>query len=417
MRRALALLPVLIAFQAGAPPALAWTWPADGPVLRPFVFGDDPYAGGQHRGIDVAGLADAPVRAPSAGVVSFAGTVPGRGRAVTVRTPDGYSVTLVHLGAISVGRGVAVAEGAPLGTIGPTGDVEHPEPYVHLGVRVTSDPNGYLDPLTFLPVREVVPPPPPPAPPAAPAPPAPANPVAPIPEPVAEPAPVSETAPPPPAAAGPAALPAVQRAVEAGAPSAGEARTTDGAGEPASLVAPSGEVPAGRQPRTAPRSFEIASEPRAPARQALSAESPAPRSTRAGAGLVAALSAVAAAFLALAGVVAALAIRRRQLGDAGAAHAPAHVLDERAGRAAEDTGVARPAEEDGLVLDRDLERVPLGESEALADLDRDDDPAELIQVADDACRRLCAPAASGRFHQARPRVPSRCGRAETVSVR
>ena len=35
--------------------AHAWTWPIDGPVLRPFAFGSDPYAGGQHRGIDVGG--------------------------------------------------------------------------------------------------------------------------------------------------------------------------------------------------------------------------------------------------------------------------------------------------------------------------------------------------------------------------
>jgi hypothetical protein len=35
--------------------AHAWTWPVDGPVLRPFAFGSDPYAGGQHRGIDVGG--------------------------------------------------------------------------------------------------------------------------------------------------------------------------------------------------------------------------------------------------------------------------------------------------------------------------------------------------------------------------
>ena len=109
MNRLIALLPVLIAFQAGAPPALAWTWPVDGPVLRPFVLGDDPYAGGQHRGIDVAAAAGAPVRSPATGVVSFAGTVPGGGRTLTVETADGYSVTLVHLGSIAVPRASAIA--------------------------------------------------------------------------------------------------------------------------------------------------------------------------------------------------------------------------------------------------------------------------------------------------------------------
>ena len=51
-------------------------WPADGPVLRPFQLGADPYAAGQHRGIDVGGAAGAPVRRPAAGTVSFAGSVP-----------------------------------------------------------------------------------------------------------------------------------------------------------------------------------------------------------------------------------------------------------------------------------------------------------------------------------------------------
>ena len=31
----------------GARGAPGWEWPADGPVLRPFVLGDNPYAGGQ----------------------------------------------------------------------------------------------------------------------------------------------------------------------------------------------------------------------------------------------------------------------------------------------------------------------------------------------------------------------------------
>jgi Peptidase family M23 len=158
MKRLVALLPVLIAFQAGAPPALAWTWPVEGPVLRPFVLGDDPYAGGQHRGVDIAGSGGAPVGSPAAGVVSFAGTVPGGGRTVTVQTADGYSVTLVHLGSIAVGRDARLPEGAPVGTIGPSGDREHSVPYVHLGIRATSDAHGYLDPLSFLPTPETPPP-------------------------------------------------------------------------------------------------------------------------------------------------------------------------------------------------------------------------------------------------------------------
>ena len=136
-------------------PAAGWVWPADGPVLRPFAAEDDPYAGGQHRGIDIAGPAGANLRSPAAGVVSFTGQVPHEGLCVTVRTPDGYSITLVHVGSIGVSTGTAVEEGDIVATIGPTGEAEQSEPYVHLGVRVTADPNGYVDPLSLLPARPV----------------------------------------------------------------------------------------------------------------------------------------------------------------------------------------------------------------------------------------------------------------------
>ena len=62
---------------------------------------------------------------------------------MTIQTADGYSVTLVHLGAIAVTRGQAVVEGDGVGSAGRSGDPEHAESYVHLGVRRTADPNGY----------------------------------------------------------------------------------------------------------------------------------------------------------------------------------------------------------------------------------------------------------------------------------
>src|SRR5581483_5450312 len=142
-----------LAALAIAPSATAWSWPVSGAVLRPFSLGPDPYAGGQHRGIDVGGEAAEPVLAPRAGAIAFAGATPGNGLTVTIRTGDGYSVTLVHLGAVAVSRNEEVEEGEPIGTTGPSGDAEWAQPYVHLGVRSTADPNGYLDPLRFLPPR------------------------------------------------------------------------------------------------------------------------------------------------------------------------------------------------------------------------------------------------------------------------
>jgi hypothetical protein len=153
MDRRLVLLPALVAFLVGAAPATAWTWPVDGPVVRHFELGGDPYAAGQHRGVDIGAASGTPVSAPAAGRVAFVGTVPRAGKTVTIETPDGYSVTLVHLGSILVARNAWLVEGETVGTVGATGDVEHPEPSVHLGVRLATDPNGYLDPLGFLPPR------------------------------------------------------------------------------------------------------------------------------------------------------------------------------------------------------------------------------------------------------------------------
>ena len=77
---------LLAASLVAAAPAAAWTWPAGGDVLRVFRLGSDPYAGGQHRGVDVAGDVAASVVAPAAGEVTFAGAVPGNGFVVTIRT-------------------------------------------------------------------------------------------------------------------------------------------------------------------------------------------------------------------------------------------------------------------------------------------------------------------------------------------
>src|SRR3954471_19447845 len=76
--------------------ARAWTWPVDGPVLRPFSFDHaHPYAGGQHRGVDLGAPTGSPVLAPAEGTVSFAGTVPTGGKTVSIQTPFGYTATLV----------------------------------------------------------------------------------------------------------------------------------------------------------------------------------------------------------------------------------------------------------------------------------------------------------------------------------
>ena len=166
MRRVL-LIAVLAALFV-APVARAWTWPVGGPVLQPFSFdAAHPYAAGEHRGIDIGATAAEVVLAPEPGTVTFSGTVPGSGRALTITTADGLAVTLTHLGAIEVAAGAVVAEGQRVGSVGPSGDPEVAGPYVHLGIRVASEAQGYRDPATFLPARGAAPAAPPAAPVAA----------------------------------------------------------------------------------------------------------------------------------------------------------------------------------------------------------------------------------------------------------
>jgi hypothetical protein len=370
MRSLALLLPALVALQVGVQPALAWAWPVDGPVVRPFVLGDDPYAGGQHRGIDIGSSPGGPVRAPASGSVSFAGTVPTGGKTVTIRTPDGYAVTLQHLGGYSVARGADVAEGETIAAASAAG-AEGSATIVYLGIRVADEPNGYVDPLTLLP-----------APPAPAEDPPPAEPPA---DPPAEPADSHESDPGAPAHQDPAPSrhhredSTSGRAPESRDASAPVAEKGDHAASDAWPASPHG------------RGARLG----APVRAAVPEHSVLPADATAGfvpavlhepaqghrSRLTSLVPAAFAAGLALAG--AALVRRRRQLGHAASADGAAAVLLQGAAATAEDADCLRLRQEDHVVLDGDLERVLLGQREPLSNLDRDDDPPQIVDVAND----------------------------------
>ncbi len=181
------LATTLLLLALAAPPvASAWTWPAAGEVIRGFDYGGGPYTASGHRGIDIAGTVGSDVSAPAAGRVTFSGSLPTNGRTVSIRTEDGWAVTLMQLGSVTVSVGDGVAEGETVGTIAQPAD-QATVPHIQLGTRRADDPRGYVDPLTLLPSRQ-----PAPAPVAVPVP---AMPV-PQPAPVAlEPAPVETTRP------------------------------------------------------------------------------------------------------------------------------------------------------------------------------------------------------------------------------
>ena len=192
--RFFAALTVFAVALALAPSAhAAWVWPLRGELISTYRNGDDPYAGGQHRGIDIAAPLGARVVAATGGEVRFAGVAGSSGLTVSVRTADGFDTSYLHLSSLAVRRGDGVDPGDALGAVGTSGRRSAVQPHLHFGVREAGTRHAYRNPLDFLP--GVPAPPPAEAPDPAPVPlPAPAPPV-PAPAPAAGRAPTSEPAP------------------------------------------------------------------------------------------------------------------------------------------------------------------------------------------------------------------------------
>ena len=154
------LLVSLLLVAAPVAHAGSWRRPVEGEALRSFSLGPNPYARGQHRGVDLAAAPGSPVRSACAGRVSFAGRVPGGGLTVSVRCGR-FVATHQQLGAIAVGRGRSVLPGTRVGVAGRSIDPRTRRAHVHLGVRVAAS-GRYVDPLTLIgAARPAVPPLPP----------------------------------------------------------------------------------------------------------------------------------------------------------------------------------------------------------------------------------------------------------------
>ena len=111
-----------------------------------------PYAPGQHRGIDIGAATGTPVRARSTATVTFAGTVAVRRQDVTIATADGL---LRHAAASRLvrrdtrrerRRGRARWHGRPE-RARPTS----PSRSSISACATSEEPQGYVDPLLFLP--------------------------------------------------------------------------------------------------------------------------------------------------------------------------------------------------------------------------------------------------------------------------
>lgn len=116
-------------------------WPADGPVAETFGTGADP------RGIALATLSGAAVRAAAGGTVIFAGPEPQRyGQLVLVDHGGGWVTAYGHLARFVVRNGEAVRSGSRLGFTGGAGN----DARLHFELRRDNQPR---DPLPLLPPR------------------------------------------------------------------------------------------------------------------------------------------------------------------------------------------------------------------------------------------------------------------------
>ncbi|MCK2242460.1 M23 family metallopeptidase, partial [Crossiella sp. S99.2] len=139
------------AVRSAAPPPLyprstRWVWPLPGrpAVLRRFTPPQHRYGPG-HRGIDLSAPPSTPVLAASAGTVTFAGPVAGRG-VITLHHPNGLNTTYEPV-IPQVHQGQQVPTAAPLGTLAP-GHPGCPTPAcLHWGLRRH---HTYLNPLHLL---------------------------------------------------------------------------------------------------------------------------------------------------------------------------------------------------------------------------------------------------------------------------
>src|SRR4051794_38057181 len=146
-----ALAAILQFHPSNALASTGWTWPIRGPVLTPYRNGGDPYAAGQHRGIDIGAPVGSRVVAAVGGTVTFAGVVGSSGLTVSERTGDGrFQLSYLHLSTIAVHRGDVLTARSRVGAVGVSGRRSVAAPHLHFGVREAGTRDAYRDPLDFL---------------------------------------------------------------------------------------------------------------------------------------------------------------------------------------------------------------------------------------------------------------------------
>jgi murein DD-endopeptidase MepM/ murein hydrolase activator NlpD len=98
-----------------------------------------------HAGIDIPGVAGAPVGAARSGRVVYAGWGAGWGTQVVIAHGSGVRTRYAHLSRVAVKRGQQVSTGATIGFVGTTGESTGPHLHFELMVR-----GANVDPLSAL---------------------------------------------------------------------------------------------------------------------------------------------------------------------------------------------------------------------------------------------------------------------------
>ncbi|MEU2119277.1 M23 family metallopeptidase [Streptomyces sp. NPDC016459] len=128
---------------------LGLLWPVGPPppeILRGWQPPAGPYAPG-HRGVDLAAPPDTPVLAPTAGTVTFAGPVGGRGVLTLTLPGTGLPPLRTTFSPVTplVAKGTQVRPGAPIARVAP--GTHCPETCLHWGL-LRGD--TYLNPLVLI---------------------------------------------------------------------------------------------------------------------------------------------------------------------------------------------------------------------------------------------------------------------------
>ncbi len=122
-------------------------WPVRGFISSGFGWRINPITGGKefHEGLDIATQSGNPIRAPSNGIVSYAGWESGFGNTVVI--DHGYGITTLygHMSKIEVKTGEIVKRGQTIGLVGDTGFSTGP--HVHYQVMINGIP---VNPMRYL---------------------------------------------------------------------------------------------------------------------------------------------------------------------------------------------------------------------------------------------------------------------------